>query len=198
MSGSSAAEIAAAGSCKVSIHLVHCPPSSIVSNLPLALSFPRMQPLLKQRRRLAVQTSSTSRKRVLERHDTAQTCPYCENSSPQVYDAGWTCLVPECIEGFWQVPSYTEPLRFAQHFLCPVEAEAGPCPLPFSVQPVAPFAKTTDASGQPQRERSVKGKLRLLSQLCACMCRSNLLRLRFPLPQECSALSVIACPVENI
>lgn len=29
-------------------------------------------------------------------------CPHCQELSPQVYKVGWSCLVPECPEGFWQ------------------------------------------------------------------------------------------------
>ncbi|PWN21246.1 hypothetical protein BCV69DRAFT_164042 [Microstroma glucosiphilum] len=128
----------------------------------------RTQPLFKQGQEKTIQTSCVLRERRLKGQDAAQTCPHCKLSSPQVYNAGWTCLVPECSRGFWQLPLIPTSLRFAQHFLRPPKVEAELYQIPFPVQPVASTAGTTEALGQPQRERSVKGMFCPLCHRLSC------------------------------
>lgn len=71
---------------------------------------------------------------------TSKVCPHCKEASPQVYEAGWACLVPECSQGFWKFPAkaLSRPNAFevVQGFLqASTAAESKASMLPFPLQP---------------------------------------------------------------
>lgn len=62
-----------------------------------------------------------------------QVCCYCRESSPIIYDQGWSCLVPECSKGFWALKD--SELFYTTAFLQPLPLSSASPTIPFPVQP---------------------------------------------------------------
>ncbi|CAO1638256.1 unnamed protein product [Sympodiomycopsis kandeliae] len=79
-----------------------------------------------------------------------QECSSCHTTSPQVYSEGWSCLTPECIQGFWRFKTAERErsplleslsptgLTFCKQFLEPYPREpTKSIPIPFPLEPSA-------------------------------------------------------------